>query len=164
MENIKKLILESDGPLPEKDILSALAQDVLDQLDVDLVSIWYFDDGLSKITCQHSVDKFKKRELKDTVLLAADFPNYFTAMIEGVTIRADDVTSDRNTIELVDAYFNPNDIKSLLDYIIYTNGKPTGLICCETTSTYRHWQDSDETIIRALTVMAGMELRNASSN
>lgn len=164
MENIKKLILSSEGPIPERDILAALAQDVLDQLDVDLVSIWFFDEDHSKVTCRYSIDKFDKRNLENIELNSSDFPKYFTALIEGISIRADDVNKNSNTKELVDAYFKPNGIKSLLDYVIYKSGEPIGLICCETTSAYRKWKDSDEVIIRALTVMAGMELRIASDN
>lgn len=164
MKNIKKLILGEQPTAPEDKLLEALANDVLDGLNVDLVSIWFFDDLNTSIKCSYSIDKFNKRDLRGVILKRKDFPNYFTAIIEGVSIRASDVTQDIQTKELIDAYLKPNGILSLLDYVIYEGEKAVGLICCETTSEYRKWTDKDVDYVRILTVLAGVELKNAKKN
>lgn len=164
MKYIKKLILGNSSNASENELFEALCTDVLEGLDVDLVSIWYFNDDYTCITCKYSIDKTDGRELIGTELFKADHPAYFNAIIEGVSIRADDVYSHPITQELVDTYFTPNGILSLLDYLIIEGNRTTGLICCETTSAKRMWTDQDNDLIRVLTVMAGVELKNTRQN
>lgn len=47
--------------------------------------------------------------------LLTDYPAYFNALIQGVSIRADDVFTNPNTAELIESYFKPYQVKSLLD-------------------------------------------------
>lgn len=164
MKNIKNLILTGSLKIPKKEILNALSKDVLSGLNVDLVTIWYFNNDCTSLTCEHSVDKMQKRDLVKFKLLKDVYPNYFKSIIEGVSIRVNDVYTNPQTIELVEDYFKPNHILSLLDYIIYEADKPVGLICCETTQSKRTWTDQDIDYVRALTVMAGVELKNAKKN
>ncbi len=164
MENIKKLIVDNPSNAPVADLYEALAKDVLAGLNVDLVTIWEFDEHHNTLECQYSIDRFKKLDLKGFVLRRKDCPIYFKAIIEGVSIRATDVYTDIKTKELIKAYFVPNGIHSLLDYIIYDRENPVGLICCESTTGPREWHDNDVDYVRILTVMAGVELKTARKN
>jgi len=164
MKHIKKLILEKASNTPEEKVFEALTKDVLEGLKVDLVSIWYFNDDHTKLTCKYSVDKNEKYNLKGVELYKDDYPHYFKSIIEMVSLKADDVYSHPVTKELIKDYFEPYDIYSLLDYLICEGGKTTGVICCETTSGKRVWRDEDLDLIRVLTVMAGVELKNSHQN
>ncbi len=110
-----------NGPkdIPENQLFKALCNDVIAGLNVDMVSMWYFDDDCEKLTCQYSLDRFTDNNLIGIDLLKSDFSNYFNALIQGVSIRADDVYNNPNTSELIASYFKPFKVKSLLDYIIY---------------------------------------------
>lgn len=164
MKHIKKLILENSSNAQEEQVFEALAKDVLEGLNVDLVSIWYFNDDHSVLTCKYDLDKNNKINLKDFQLLEKDYPHYFNSIIEMVSLKVDDVYSHPVTQELVEDYFKPYNIYSLLDYLICEGGKTTGVICCETTSGKRNWQEEDVDLIRVLTVMAGVELKNTHQN
>lgn len=164
MENIKRLIIAKQSGVSEAELYEALAKDVLEGLNVDLVSIWKFDDQQNTLSCHYSEDRFQKRDLKEFVLQRENFPKYFDAIIKGVSIRASDVYTNNKTKELVEDYFIPNGIHSLLDYIIYDREKAVGLICCESTSGPREWNDADVDYVRVLTVMAGVELKSARRN
>lgn len=164
MKNIRKIILENSSNASEQDIFEALCKDVLEELKVDLVSIWYFNDDYTSMTCKYSIDKTGSRALVGLDFLKADHPTYFNAIIEGVSVKANDVYLQPETRELVDGYFTPNGIFSMLDYLIVEGGRTTGLICCETTSGKRVWTEQDNDRIRALTVMAGVELKNIHKN
>tara|TARA_R110002096_G_scaffold367840_1_gene561100 strand:- start:30886 stop:31380 length:495 start_codon:yes stop_codon:yes gene_type:complete len=164
MKHIKKLILDKSSDALEEEVFEALAKDVLEGLNVDLVSIWYFNDDHSVLTCKYSLDRNKKINLKDFKLLEKDYPHYFNAIIEMVSLKADDVYTHPGTKELIKDYLEPYKIYSLLDYLICEGGKKTGLICCETTSGKRIWQEDDVDLIRVLTVMAGVELKNTHQN
>ena len=107
---------------------------------------------------------FSNAKTMRMVDLLTDYPAYFNALIQGVSIRADDVFTNPNTAELIESYFKPYQVKSLLDYIIYKGKTPVGLICCETTREKRIWTGDDIDYVRALTVMAGVELKSAKKN
>jgi hypothetical protein len=111
MENIKKLIMNNHSNIPEDKIIQALSKDVLDGLDVDLVSIWYFEDNNTKLTCQFSLDRFEKRYLSGLELMRTDFPIYFSLIIEGISILADNVYTNPNTKELIETYFQTEQYK-----------------------------------------------------
>ena len=164
MKNTKNLIMNSPKDIPEQQIFTALSNDVIAGLNVDMVSIWYFDETCEKLSCQYSLDRSNNNNLIGINLLKTDYPAYFNALIQGVSIRADDVFTNPNTAELIESYFKPYQVKSLLDYIIYKGETPVGLICCETTREKRIWTGDDIDYVRALTVMAGVELKSAKKN
>lgn len=164
MENVKNLIMNGPKDIPENQLFKALSNDVIAGLNVDLVTIWYFDDLCEKLTCQYSLDSSNDINVIGFNLLKENCPEYFEAIIQGVSIRADDVLTNPNTAELIESYYNPYQIKSALDYIIYKGDTPAGLICCETTKEKRNWTGDDIDYVRALTVMTGVELKSAKKN
>lgn len=135
-----------------------MAKDIVEKLEVTLISIWAFDNSLSKITCTYSFDVFHKLNMSGAELTKQQYPRYFSSIIENISILADDVYTNYQTKELVEDYFEPNNIKSLLDYVIYKDLRPQAVICCETVGTKRVWKTSDVEYLRALTVLAGSKL------
>ncbi|MDG1857761.1 MAG: hypothetical protein P8I94_01580 [Emcibacteraceae bacterium] len=111
--------MNNQSDTSEKKIFEALSKDVLNGLSIDLVSIWYFTNDNMNLTCQYSIDRFNKHNLTNIELLRSDFPNYFSSVIEDGSISAENVYSHPNTKELTETYFEPYNVKSLLDYIIY---------------------------------------------
>jgi len=93
--------LDKSSDALEEEVFEALAKDVLEGLNVDLVSIWYFNDDHSVLTCKYSLDRNKKINLKDFKLLEKDYPHYFNAIIEMVSLKADDVYTHPGTKELI---------------------------------------------------------------
>ncbi len=160
MENIKKLILEQTSNTSAEEVYEAMSKDVMGELDVDLVSIWYFSKNCDILTCKYSLDRSREHDLTGITFSKNDLPIYFTDLIESVSIKSDDVNSSPKLKELRDIYYKKYGIISALDYIIYAGERPIGILCCETTSKQRFWQEQDIDYIRVLTVMAGAELKN----
>ena len=158
MEHLTKLIQNRTPDVSDRDIYEGLAIDVSTELGVDLVSIWLFDDAYTKIKCVFSLDRNHRIQLTGAELLKSQYPTYFKAIIEEITIMATDVHTHHSTKELSEDYFQKNGILSLLDYIIYNELKPVGVICCETTACQRRWTEDDIYRTRLLTVAAGFEL------
>lgn len=144
----------SQQDISPNEVAGALAKDVCKSLDIDLVTIWKLKDDLSCMTCIAFIDIEGKREMMGAVLKKEDFPRYFRAIIENIKIHASDVFQHPELKELVDTYLKPNEVKSLLDYVIYDKYKPTAIICCETTSHYRKWTDEDISKVQMLTVLS----------
>ena len=158
MRHLSQIILDNPSDKSADKIYKAVCADVKEKLDVDLVSIWVFDEDREKINCVCCLDKSNGDSLVGIDLYRDNYPQYFAAILEGLSIQADDVYSYPATKELVTDYFLPNGIKSLLDYIIQWENKPIAVICCETTDTQRHWTRQDVEFIRSITVSAGFEL------
>ena len=143
---------EADGDL--ETVVHALAEDVQRVLGIDLVTVWQLAPDLGEMTCISSFDVEGKRKLEGAVLARADLPGYFSCILENQTISAYDVHSHSDLAELIEPYFKPNGVKSLLDYVIFDGIQPKAVICCETTKQNRDWTDSDVEEIRKLTVLS----------
>lgn len=149
-----KIAAESADKRSVESVISALACDIADILEVDLVTVWLLEPSLKSMTCICSKDMENKRQLEGVALLRKDYPTYFAKILEDIGIISDDVYQDPRLFELVDSYFKPNGVKSLLDFLIFDEGKPKAIICCETTKAHRSWSEADVTQIRKHTVLS----------
>jgi hypothetical protein len=52
------------------------------------------------------------------------------------------------TSELNEKYFVPNDIYSLLDFIIHRDFDPVGVICCKNAHSPIKWTDQHVSVLR----------------
>ncbi len=115
-------------------------------LEIDRLSVWkHFDE---KIVCEKVFSKSSNSFDEGEVLLEADIPKYFKALIKGGTIIANDVCENPITSDFCNN--QNNDIKSLLDVPIFTNGAIRGLICCEMTESYKEWDSDDVNFARSI--------------
>lgn len=108
-------------------------------LDVNRVSIWFFDSGHSEICCRDLYIKQDDLHDQGMILKAVDFPAYFRALQDSCIIAADDAASDPRTHEFVDSYLKPLDIVSMMDIPIRRHGEVIGIICHEQTGQEKKW-------------------------
>ncbi len=158
MSRLLETIKEHSHGASNQEILRALCNDVLENTQAELVSVWEFDDNHTQIHCIESVSSCRFTSVKDHVLKRKDFRKYFDAILEHFKVNAPDVFHQPDTAELIDTYFRPHHIKSLLDYIIHHKGETVGVICCETISNHVEWSARELKYIHALSVSAGFEL------
>ncbi len=140
-----------------KDIYQAICLDAAENLDANLVSIWRFDENCSKIICLHALDVESGTASAGQELMRDDFPRYFESILEETTISAPDARTHPMTRELTEAYFVPNEIISLLDFIMHSNLKPVGVICCESKRKRRNWSEEDRQYILSLAAYASFQ-------
>lgn len=154
MNRLVKIATEGPEKRRVPRVVTALSQDLLDMLKVDLVTVWLLDSDLQAMECICSVDAEKKRNLHGVVLKRETYPTYFRYIMEDMRIGADDVYASPQLNELVDSYFNLYGVKSLLDFVIFDDVVPRAVICCETTRYKRAWTDNDIEEIRKMTVLS----------
>jgi len=138
------------GSIDDETVFREVCLDVSESLKVDLVSIWYCSDGGGGIECQCRYDALDGAFSKGQKLMKTDCQFYFETMVEYNCISAPDVHSHPATKELIEAYFKPNGILSLLDFILHEDFKPIGVICCENRRDHRYWNDNDKNYLRSL--------------
>ena len=67
-----------------------------------------------------------------------------------IQIVATDVYKSSETKEFCAEYFPKNEIKSLLDTPINLNGKLIGILCLESTTKIKHWDNEDINFARSI--------------
>jgi len=151
MQRTRKILSDQKhGNISDETVYREVCLDVSEHLKADLVSIWYCCDGEAGIECQYRYDANEDSFSKGQKLMKTDCQFYFETMVEYNCISAPDVRTHPATKELVDSYFAPNGIVSLLDFILHEDFKPIGVICCENRSDYRYWNDADKAYLRSL--------------
>ncbi|QUI62463.1 diguanylate cyclase [Pseudoalteromonas sp. A22] len=124
--------------------------DLLDEgkltLDVTRVSVWLFDD-LDKPSELINVANTDWQDDELPVQLPAltyeNFPAYFSAINSGQSIDANDAAADPRTSEFQECYLTPNHIVTMLDTVIFKNGIPHGVVCCEGNNGVRTWHKDE---------------------
>lgn len=159
VQKLVEIIKSRDPGLSEADIFRALCCDVYHFLNADLISIWSIEDDGDSIVRRFLFEDGQEREQdpgKEVRLSRTEHPDYFVEILSSICLLAPDVRDNPNLESLVETYFNPQGVQSLLDYVIYRNMIPVGIICCEARDA-RSWLMSDAEKIRSLTVAMSFE-------
>ena len=135
------------------DVYKAICQDAAEGTNANLVSLWVFDKDLTSITCNCHYDAIEESFSSGAVLLKQNYPAYFNTIVKEGIISATDVTKNIATKELVKGYFKPLDIYSMLDFTLYRDNKPIGIICCENRGEIRDWSNADVKYLRTLSTL-----------
>jgi signal transduction histidine kinase len=112
-------------------------------LDVERVSIWFFDDDKTQIVCADLYEKSNHKHSTGGVIKAKHYPIYFAAIGEGRVIAAHDAVNDPRTSEFAGAYLKPLNISAMLDAPIHLRGELVGIICHEHIGAHRLWSTSE---------------------
>jgi len=121
--------------------------------NANLISLWVFEEGATQIRSLINFDAAADSFSDNIVLTKADFPPYFEAILEEQLVVASDARRARATACFTESYFEPNDIHSLLDFILHKDFKPVGVVCCESKGEKVHWNTKDIESIGALSTM-----------
>jgi PAS domain S-box-containing protein len=123
------------------DFLCYLLKLVAQKIDINRVSFWnYYDD---KIVCAQLYLANKDHFEKGFVLRKNDYPKYFEAIENETQIIANDVYKSKEVVEFHEEYFQKNNIISMLDSPIYSNGVLIGILCLESTTKIKEWDIED---------------------
>ncbi len=112
------------------------------------VSYWKYSDEL--ISCENLYHLDTNEFSTGTILNREKFPIYFESIKTKKQICAPDVFNTIEVSEFVENYFLKNNIKSLLDIPIFTNGELSGTISFEATGTSRNWDNEDINFARTI--------------
>jgi CheY-like chemotaxis protein len=113
-------------------------------LEVGTVNVWLFqDDDGQYLTCVDNYDATEDQHTKGTTLDAEQYPSYFSAMRDHVTIAAGDAFEDHRTRGLTEEYLEPLGIGALLDAPVRSEGEISGVVCHEHVGGPREWTDDE---------------------
>lgn len=139
----------SNPQLTLTDSLVEIVQVVSETLQVSRVSIWLYDADRLNLQCQVLYDQVRGYSSGQRLVVDAA-PNYFAALEQGDQIDAPNVLEDPRNEELVDDYFAPLGITSLLDTPIYRDDQVMGVLCLEEMGETRVWDLEDYGFTQAI--------------
>jgi PAS domain S-box-containing protein len=119
-------------------------------LGIERASVWRFDDTHTTLQCLELYQRSPNQHTSGTQLTAADFPVYFSALEEEVTLTADNVHTDPRTQEFVSSYFKTTGVMSLMDTPIRSGGQTIGVICLEQVGKRHHWTMEEQSFARSI--------------
>lgn len=105
------------------------------------VSYWKYTED--KIICEILYHLDTDKYSVGNILDKEKFPIYFESIKRKKRISAPDVFDKSEVSEFTESYFLKNDIKSLLEIPILTNGELVGTLSFETTQNQRNWDNED---------------------
>ncbi len=131
---------------------------VANALDIERVSIWFFDEGRSSIYCDYLYLKKFGEFASEATLSIKDYPEYFKAIESNLFVAADDAQNDPLTKELSENYLVPRAIFSMMDIPIHYGDKTIGIICHEEQDKIRHWKREEIDFTSAISALVSTSL------
>ncbi|MBM0741691.1 PAS domain S-box protein [Phormidium sp. CLA17] len=119
-------------------------------LEIERASVWRFNDTYTTLHCLDLYQRSPNQHTSGTQLTATDYPIYFSALEEEVTITADAVQTDPRTQELADSYLKITGVTSLLDTPIRSGGQTVGVVCLEQVGKNHHWTVEEQSFARSI--------------
>jgi len=129
-----------------------IAKTIAINLDIERVSIWNFSDDGEFLLCETLYLKSSNKHTNEEKIEVSQYPIYFKALSENLSIVADDVYQNTFIAEFSEDYLKPLNILSMLDTPIRSKGNLTGVICCEHTNTKQHhWSEEEQDFVISIT-------------
>lgn len=121
----------------------------IEMLKVASINLWLVDKEKKQIKCvAHSQQK--NISVLNMSLDIEKLPIYFEKMKEGELIVSHDVYQDDGLKELIDSYFKPNLVTSIIDMPIYIEGELKAILCCNHRESARQWQIREQQFMLAI--------------
>ena len=147
-ETLKDITLKNNFNKDNLDeTINKLIKTIAIKVDINRVSFWEYQN--ETIQCKYLYDN-NSVTTKEYTYSKKDFPIYFGILEKENQIVSSNVHTTFEVSEFLENYFIENKIKSLLDTPIYLNSELKGVLCFETTSKYKNWDNQDINFARSI--------------
>lgn len=151
-----KSLREGDVDRYIQEILSKSAE----ALDCERVNAWVFNTESGALDNLLAFHQKRNDFSKEPSLNKEDLPNYFKFLTKNEIIVADDARSEPMNEELVDTYLVPNDIYSMVDVPLRSEGNMIGVICFEFTGDFHEWSKEEEKFMQSVAQLLSLSLES----
>ena len=141
-----------------KQSLKEILKLATEALGCQRANAWVFNEDLTVLESLLSYVKEGNVYNVELPLTRKDLPEYFKGLVKNEIIVSDDAVNEELNEELVEVYLNPNEIKSMIDIPIRSEGNMIGVVCFEQTNKYRKWTDEDMKFAQSLAQLISIAL------
>jgi GAF domain-containing protein len=151
------------GKISRNEARSAVIQVIFDRIGCSRVSLWRFDGepGQLSLLCFASRTVGGELDTRERRLTAAEYRDYFNALIHTGVYVGHDAQSDPHLQPMRQSYLVPNHVLSMLDATFMVNGRAYGMVCCEQTDALRTWRGPEVAAVRAIVSKLAMLMAGA---
>ncbi|MEQ8625713.1 MAG: histidine kinase dimerization/phosphoacceptor domain -containing protein [Vicingaceae bacterium] len=125
---------------------------------------WLFDESKSVLNSINSYNSSTDCFFKEASLHRKDLPNYFNFLTQNKIIVSEDALSEKMNMELVDSYLIPNQIKSMIDVPLRSEGEMVGVICFEAVAEKHLWSSADRKFTQSLAQLLSLAIETNNKN
>ncbi|WP_375560768.1 ATP-binding protein [Bernardetia sp. OM2101] len=149
-EALAKLTRSQKAELKDfSEAVEEVIQTAIDTLKVSSINLWLVDKDKNQIKCvAHSQQE--NISVSNANLDNESMPMYFETMKEGQLIVSNNVYEDDRLKELIETYFTPNSITSIIDMPIHIEGQFKAVLCCNHSEQPREWKIREQQFILAI--------------
>jgi len=126
---------------PQLEAAQLITQAASEAYGIARASIWHLKGDQLEAIAAYRRDK-GSQEYPSSLDMSA-CPRYLEALHKGRVIDVPNVAEDARTQELVQAFFAPRDITSILDATIRVGGEVFGVLCLEHSGSIRTWHTDE---------------------
>jgi PAS domain S-box-containing protein len=152
-QNQVLLELAKSSLLNEGDLQAAaqeLTEAAVRTLNTEQASVWLFNEAHTELACIDRYERSPHTHTQGTILTITEFPHYFRALEEEVTVTANHTPTNANP-EALQTESSPDLIAaSILDTPIRSGGKTLGVISLEQVGNPRRWSLEEQSFTRSL--------------
>lgn len=145
---------EGDVQTYIKEVLAKAAE----AIECERVNAWLFNNKDSSLDSLLAYNQKTETFTKEASLSRKMFPQYFKFLTKNEIIVSDDARQEPMNEELVDAYLIPNDIYSMTDVPLRSEGKMIGVICFEFTGQFHAWTKEEEKFMQSVAQLLSLSL------
>ncbi|MFP5458516.1 MAG: ATP-binding protein [Bacteriovoracia bacterium] len=135
--------------------LRELTREAAKALGVSVVGFWAYDDGRRCAIVEANYSSATGTWSDGAILTQAEAPHYYESLQSERVLAIDDCLTDPLVSELVESYFIPSDIRSMLDTPVLFDGEMAGMICCESIGVTRRWASEDKFFVLMIADFVG---------
>jgi PAS domain S-box-containing protein len=142
MQQIVMMELSKSTELQAGDLkvaLKKLTMMIAHLLDIDRVSIWFYNDNKSQLRCANLYQLHSRQHSSNQTLLKTDVPHYFNAIATQSLIVVDNIETHPHLQDLYVSYLKPLGVTARLDVAICSEGKTVGILSLEQIHRPRQW-------------------------
>ncbi len=138
--------------------LKHLTETVSKTLNVDRVSVWFFNKEKTVLTCADMYILGANVHENGLKLMAQKYPNYINALKNSHNLTTEDAQTHTDTAEFKDSYLKPNGIISMMDVPIWLQGEMVGVLCHEQTENMREYTFEEQDFAASISYIISLSL------
>lgn len=156
IEELSKSAYLHDGRIKKftKEILIHSSNSLL----CDRCNAWLFKNEQTKLTSLVSYNRSDHSFSKEVSLENEMLPNYFKFLRKNELIVSDEARSEPMNSELLEGYIIPNEITSMIDVPLRSEGKMIGVICFEHTKENHTWSIDEQRYTQSMAQLLSLAL------
>ncbi|MGB9202261.1 histidine kinase dimerization/phosphoacceptor domain -containing protein, partial [Methanobacterium sp.] len=138
--------------------LKHLTETVSKTLNIDRVSLWFFNEDKSILNCSDLYKLNNNIHEKESNWNAKDYPIYIQTLETHHNITAEDTLTNPYTKELKEDYIKPNGIISMLNVPIWLQKEMVGVLSMEQTENSKAWTFEEQDFAASVSYILSLTL------